>query len=196
MTIPTSAALRLRLWTNASFKLGGWSGNLATSKAIQDLGYVEARLLQIEERLPAVFARQRRQTGEVQFVPEDLLLNEGMALSRLWLFGLYESIRTYRTAVRGNARALEPFDELSRTLNIVRAPLAKQQVAGRTTAHVPRTIIDFASGRIGWEVIDPRTESHLRVFRIALADQFLSAAGTLIRAGEAEAQERHRPPSP
>jgi hypothetical protein len=157
---------------------------------IQDLGFVEANLLQIEERLPAIFARQQTQAPESPLLPEDVLPSQAMALSRLWLFGLYESMRTYRTAVRGKPVAWQPFDVLNYTLNVVRAPLAKQQVAGETTDHIPDTIFQPATGRVGWKVFDPKIKSFRDVLRIDLADEFLSAAERLIGAGEAEAQER------
>lgn len=190
MMIPTSAAARAPLWVNASYKLGRGTGGLATTLAIQDLGRVEVRLLEIEEQLPAIIVRQQQRPSGSPLVPEDLLLSEAQALSRLWLFGLYESVRIYKKTVNGQETAWRPFKALWHTLNVVRAPLAKQQVTGQTTSHVPATIVQPTTGRVGWRVFDPKAKAFQDVLRIDLADQFLLAAGTLAGAGEAEAQQR------
>jgi hypothetical protein len=205
--LPTIATERLRLWIGASHKLAGWAavgrGNAdrggsgpeiwATAQNVQDLGYVEAAILDIEERLPAIIVRQQKSTGSVEFVPEDAFLSQAYALSRLWIFGLYESVRSYRVAVRGNTTAWEPFKGLSEELNVIRAPLAKQQVAGQARLHVPAPIVAPSTGRVGWQVFDPKKNANRQVLRMELADQFLSAAGELMGTGEWEAAQRSRP---
>ncbi len=190
-TISTNLNDRLRLWTDASYKLSGWAGDFALVMDIQDLGRAEVHLLRIEERLPAIIKRQRALTDEAPFVADDMLPNEVMALSRLWLFGLYESMRTYKSAVNGNARAWTPFIALNRVLNVVRAPLAKHAVAGRAMEHTPGLLVQPDTGRVGWNVFDPQTNTYRQVFRIALADELLSATSALLGAGQAEAEERN-----
>jgi hypothetical protein len=180
---------RRKLWVTASHKLAGWAGDAALVRDIQDLGWVEFRLLQIEERLPGIV--QRQQQGQPEIAAEDLLLNEAMAMSRLWLFGLYESMRTYRQAVRGNGRAWQSFANLDRTLNTVRAPLAKHQIAGQTAYHTAGMIVQPVTGRVGWAVVAPQINASQEVLRIDLADELLEVTSAMVGAGEAEAMERN-----
>ncbi|MDP2376421.1 hypothetical protein [Reyranella sp.] len=189
MSVSTTKSRR-SLWTSASYKLAGWAGDMGLILDIQSLGWVEVSLLHMESRLPAIAERQQSRPDEAESLADELLPNEVMALSRLWLLGLYESVRTYKSAVRDNTMAWTPFADLDRTLNLVRAPLAKHQVAGKNIHHVPALITNTVSGRVGWMVYDPKTQASLKVFRTDLSDVFLSAAGSLIGAGEAEARAR------
>lgn len=198
--VPASTAERLPLWVGAAHKLAGRAAAatgerggpllITSALSIQDLGYVEASIMEIESRLPAAFSRQAQAGEGWEVTAEDLLPNQAIALSRLWVFGLYEAVRTYRAAVRRNEAAWLPFRQLSEELNVIRSPLAKQQVSGRATAHAATPVFQMNTGRVGWQVLDPRTNQHRQIMRMELADAFLSAATGLIGAGEAEAQAK------
>lgn len=186
---------RMSDWVSASHKLAGWAGDTHLIQDIQDLGWVEATLLQIEGQLPNILARQH--SGKATVDAEDLLLGRALGLSRLWLFGLYEAVRTYREALSKKKRrqGWVGFDEVGRLLNLVRAPLAKHRVAGKSEEHVA-TVLVGEGGRIGWAVIDPRDSTQCTVYRRQFADMFLDAAGGLIGAGEAEAMAAAARPAP
>jgi hypothetical protein len=98
-TIPSAYGLRKRLWINSSLWLGVNERPYA-ALAIQNLGYAERLLLEMELRLTAIAmdptARKER----------NRLLPECSAHSALWIFGLYEVLRLPRIATL-------PDDEMS-----------------------------------------------------------------------------------
>lgn len=179
---------RATLWRDASYRLGGWAGDFAMVGELQDLGRVEVHILRIEELLPPIFARQQSQPEGSPFLPEDMLLSEAVALSRLWLFGLFETLRTHRSAV-GKERA-RPLDGVRRKVALVRAPLAKHKVAGGSEDHRPATVTQPLTGRVGWRVFDPSVKNLRDIYRADLADEFLAVTREIVPAGLAEAQAR------
>ena len=88
-TIPSAYGLRKRLWINSSLWLGVNERPYA-ALAIQNLGYAERLLLEMELRL----------------TERNRLLPECSAHSALWIFGLYEVLRLPRIATL-------PDDEMS-----------------------------------------------------------------------------------
>lgn len=91
MPIPLDYERRFPLWVDASTAMGSAADPFTTAE-IQELGIAERLLLEMETRVIRTIELQRT-TGELGDV---WLLTDLLTLSRLWLFGLYESLRTYR----------------------------------------------------------------------------------------------------
>lgn len=101
-----------------------------------------------------------------------------MAHSRLWLFGLYEALRTYRERAEKNSTEFTTISPVFRHLELARMPLAKHEAKGRKGLFYPLLLVRPDKGWIGWQVIDPKTGESLIVFRRQLADEFLAAMET------------------
>jgi hypothetical protein len=178
-TTPTERLLR---WIQASWKLAGHACDNHLVNDIQDVGYLEASIVQLEGRYIELEARGQRDDHSV------LTFNQARALSRVWVLSFYEALRTYQAACK-KANALDawrPFRDFFRDLNNIREPLAKHEVAGRRDAHVPTLTYDPKIG-FGWDYFNPRTNAYDQSFRRDIADRFLSIASTLAGAGEIEA---------
>jgi hypothetical protein len=139
--------------------------------SVQTLGYAERLLLDMEANL-AVLARDTKAKKE-----RDLLLSECSAHSVLWVFGLYEILRTVRESGAPQFAGLEP---LFQKLEILRMPLAKHEaknVKGSVPpSHYPTGCWDVETGQVGWHVFNPRLGTMEVLFRSPLADEFLSVA--------------------
>jgi len=139
--------------------------------SVQSLGYAERILLEMEAQLAdtAGILSLKRQ--------RDRVLMECSAHSALWIFGLYEVLRTVREA---QASQFAELTELFRKIEIVRMPLAKHEVkkvrGQPSPTHYPTGSQDIETGQVGWFVYDPHA-GESRVFsRTSLANEFLSIA--------------------
>lgn len=167
---------RLHAWTQASWKLAGHARDHQFSIDVQDAGHLEASIHQLEDQYNDPNAR------------EDMTLTRARALTRMWLFALYEALRAYRTACRRTKAtdAWHPFEELFADLNAIRSPLAKHEVAGKKERHVTQATFDSGLG-VGWSYFDPRSDSYKQTSRREIADRFLRIAASIAGAGEVEA---------
>jgi hypothetical protein len=119
--VPSEYSKRKRLWINSSL----WFIECPyASLSVQTLGYAERLLLDMEARLAVMVGDGSPKSDR------DRLLSECSAHSVLWVFGLYEVLRTIREAEVPQFRSLAP---LFRKLEILRMPLAKHE-AGRGSA--------------------------------------------------------------
>jgi hypothetical protein len=138
---------------------------------VQTLGYAERLLLDMEARLAAL-ARDVKGKKE-----RDRLLSECSAHSVLWVFGLYEILRTVRESGAPQFAVLEP---VFRKLEVLRMPLAKHEAKntkGTTPPpHYPTGCWDVDTGQVGWQVFNPRTGSMEVLSRTPLANEFLLVA--------------------
>jgi hypothetical protein len=168
-TVPPEFSKRKRLWIYSSLWLNHVDCPYA-SLSVQTLGYAERMLLEMEARL-ALLARDAHAKKE-----RDLLLSECSAHSVLWVFGLYEVLRTIRAAC---APQLAPLTELFQKLEALRMPLAKHEaknVKGSAPSHYPTSCWDIENGHVGWSFYDPRLGEMRIVCRTPLANEFLGIA--------------------
>jgi len=179
--IPSEFSQRKRLWVYSSLWLTHVDCPYA-SLSVQTLGYAERLLLDMETRLAAL----AREVGRKR--ERDLLLSECSAHSILWVFGLYEILRTVRESGAPQFAALEP---VFRKLEILRMPLAKHEaknVKGSTPPpHYPTGCWDVETGRVGWQVFNPWSGAMEVLSRTPLANEFLCVAGV---------PPEHMPPFP
>lgn len=116
--------LRHKLWIEASHKLALRDDPFICLE-IQNLGMAERLLLAWEQRAVTEIARQQRGGAPND---ETLMVNDLLAISRLWIFGLYETLRTYKQKVGGiNAPNFTRLQVLFRKLERLRMPLAKHE---------------------------------------------------------------------
>jgi hypothetical protein len=178
--VPSEYPKRKRLWINSSLWLNHIECPYA-SLSVQTLGYAERLLLDMEARLAVM-------VGDGSPKPDrDCLLSECSAHSVLWVFGLYEVLRTVREAEVPQFTCLAP---LFRKLEILRMPLAKHEakkLKGQSPAHYPTGCWDVETGQVGWDVYDPDAGTNRVLSRTPLANEFLSIAAV---------EPEHSPPFP
>jgi hypothetical protein len=179
--VPTEFSRRKRFWIYSSLWLTHVDCPYA-SLSVQTLGYAERLLLEMESKLAAL-ARDVAQKKE-----RDLLLSECSAHSVLWVFGLYEILRTVRESGAPQFAVLEP---VFRKLEVLRMPLAKHEAKNvkRSTPppHYPTGCWDVDTGQVGWQVFNPRSGSMEVLSRTPLANEFLLVAAVT---------PEHMPPFP
>lgn len=168
--IPPDYGSRKRLWVNSSVWLNTAERPYA-SLSVQTLGYAERILLEMEERLAVtagIPALKKRR---------DHTLMECSAHSVLWIFGLYEVLRTIKEA---GVPQFSSLAVLFRKLEILRMPLAKHEVKkikGQSSpSHYPTGCQDVVTGQVGWIIYDPHIGESKIMSRTSLADEFLSIA--------------------
>jgi hypothetical protein len=170
--IPTQYKSRLPLWIAMSHRFGSRDDPFTTVE-IQQLGFAERLLLDMEARAIAV-ARDQREKDELG--KEPFLINDLVLHSRFWLFGLYETLRTYRQRVGKDVAEFAVIRKIFDQVELARMPLAKHEAKGRKSdLHYPETLFDRESGWIGWNVIDPTENKAIPIFRTDIANQFLAA---------------------
>jgi hypothetical protein len=168
-SVPTDYASRKVLWIRSGQWLSANEGPFLTL-SVQDLGYAERCLLEMEQRIAgSALARAERET----------LIMECAAHSKLWILGLYEIVRIVKNA---NAPKFNIVGGLFHELEILRIPLAKHEVKSaakyRKSPHYPTGIWDPESGRVGWHVFDPIGETMKTLTRTSIANEFLSLTAT------------------
>ncbi|KAF2988786.1 hypothetical protein MJC1_04138 [Methylocystis sp. MJC1] len=123
-----------------------------------DLGYAERHLLDLEKRI-AFLAPNNSAKDE-----RDFLICECSAHSKLWIFGLYEVLRTFKDQKSEKFDALK---SLFRDLEIARMPLAKHMIKSapgfRDNHHYPTGGWRPDTGMVGWSMFDPY-EKKMRFF--------------------------------
>jgi hypothetical protein len=173
--IPPEFSRRKRLWIYSSLWLTH-VGCPYASLSVQTLGYAERLLLEMEAKLAAL---AHDLGGKKE---RDLLLAECSAHSVLWVFGLYEILRTVRESGAPQFAVLEP---VFRKLEVLRMPLAKHEtknVKGSTPPpHYPTGCWDVDTGQVGWQVFNPRSGSMDVLSRTPLANEFLLVPGGAAR---------------
>jgi hypothetical protein len=127
----------------------------------------------------------------------DMLLTLQHALSRMWVLSMYEGIRLAQETDGGRKHA--KLTALRRRIEIVRVPIAKQQIAndqkikGSITLvplgaedpkqiysakdrsrYNPPVVWDKATGSAAWLVLDSRTGETTDISRRALSDETLA----------------------
>jgi hypothetical protein len=165
--IPPDFQERSKLWMASAT-------NLITNDApfvyiaVENLMFAERHILQMERALA-------RRDGESLAPHEPFLLMECAAQSILWLCGLYEVIRGLKSTKSPKFSALL---ELHKKLHVLRIPLAKHEVSNapgyRAMSHYPTSCWSTETGRVGWQVFNPNSESYESYCRTDLADDFLA----------------------
>jgi hypothetical protein len=92
-----------------------------------------------------------------------------------WVKSLAEVVAIIRNGrgVRGGEVYKERLNKLAKTLNIIRQPLAKHQIAEASDLLFPLPILILGQGNcIGWRVIDKKGEEHT-FSRVYLAERFI-----------------------
>jgi hypothetical protein len=170
---------RLPVWIRASWKLAGHAKDTHLVFDLQDVGYLEFTIRQLEAKFNDLNTRGQQ---------DGITLTQARSLSRMWVLALYEALRTYRVACRKGCAndAWSPFKDLFDDLNNIREPLAKHQVAGRRDRHLTEPTYDPTTG-IGWSYFNPRKETYEQSSRLEISDRFLGIVSTLAGAGEIEA---------
>lgn len=168
---------RLRKWITISNKFGDRADPFVWLE-VQSLGHVDKHLIPLEEQAAEVFLRQAETTeiGEEPFLPTLVV-----SLGRLWVLGLYETLRTFRNLVGGNdSHRFVAFKEFFSRLAEIRIPLAKHELRGQNGSFYPPThICNPSNGMIGWTAINPKKNIRIDVFRRDLADSFLKIASEM-----------------
>jgi hypothetical protein len=172
-SIPLAFSQRKHLWVYSSLWLTHVDCPYA-SLSVQTLGYAERLLLEMEaelaELVPDTKAKKER----------DFLLSECSAHSMLWVFGLYEILRTLRESGAAQFTALQALFE---KLEILRMPLAKHEakrIKGvPSPSHYPTGCWNPENGQIGWQIFNPRLGEMEVLSRTPLANEFLSIAAVV-----------------
>jgi len=181
-TIPNTYGARKRLWINSSLWLS-INERPYCALAIQNLGYAERLLLEMELRLAAIAMNPDAQKERNRLLPEC------SAHSALWILGLYEVLRVLRAA---EGPRFDVLDDLFWKLEILRMPLAKHEqkslrYGAPVPLHYPTGVWEPERGRVGWSIVDPRTQTVRAFTRTELADEFLAVAAV---------EPEHPPPFP
>ncbi len=178
---------RSKAWTDASYATYGADPYNVTD--VQQLGRAERRLLAWEEQCKRTFEQRSqpdyksRSILEEQY--EDDLLNDLMSFSKLWVFGLYEIMRTIKEELlvknglklsQNFPAPFHHFDEFFYRLEVVRMPLAKHQLRRMSGAHRAGLLFDTEYGSTVWEVYSHKDQSLIRVNRREVGDEFLRLA--------------------
>lgn len=133
------------------------------SMAVERLMFAERPLLEMEARLV------QHEIAMVQNEP--LLLMECSSLAMLWICGLYEVTRLTKAARNPKWESLS---DLHRRLSSLRMPIAKHEVKGKPAlSHYPTSVWEAESGKVGWSIYNPDTDSYEVYTRAQLADEFL-----------------------
>jgi len=167
-SVPLAFSQRKRLWVNSSLWLNHVDCPYA-SLSVQTLGYAERLLLEMEAKLAALVSDTKAKKQR------DLLLSECSAHSVLWVFGLYEILRTVRESSAAQFAGLEALFE---KLEILRMPLAKHEakrIKGvPSPSHYPTGCWNTETGQVGWQIFNPRLGTMEVLSRTPLANEFLS----------------------
>jgi hypothetical protein len=171
-TVSRNHADRMVLWVHSSQEFGLLADALIML-AIQQLGHAEGPLLAMEDNLVAY-----QSVEPMDPIYRGIRLMECSALSRYWVFGLYEMLRTSRDL---SATNFEPVQSFFKKVEIARMPLAKHEVKGapgyRNVSHFPTGLWSPETGQVGWHAFDPYKQEMVVVTRTALADEFLKLTG-------------------
>lgn len=177
-----------RRWVRASYAIGRigedpFGGHLTYE--IQSLGRLDAELRAQDPAIEALFADENRE--------ESLDLSRYLDLSRLWVLGGYELVRTLSATV--NAELWAPADpiagrlqEVKRTFALVRIPLAKYEPAFQGGRAKPGDLIAepaFTPGQGATWVIEVGSDEFRIMPRNSLADLFLEFLEEVRRANPA-----------
>lgn len=103
-------------------------------------------------------------------------LSHVLALSRLWVLGLYETLRTLRETVGKTGEKWVPLAPLFATVEDVRMPLAKHQPQGRKVYHAAQPTLLIERKLVGWNVFVRSRNDVWPIARRELAEQFLRAS--------------------
>jgi hypothetical protein len=169
-SVPIEYQKRKRLWINSSLWLGV-NELFYAALSIQNLGYAERALLEMEARLrtPAHDHAPRKE--------RDFMRMECSAHSSLWVFGLYEVLRVIK---QSGTPKCDPLQEPFSKLEILRMPLAKHEVkhvkGNAQLSHYPTGAWEIETGRTGWIFHDPHSNKSRILTRTGLANEFLSIA--------------------
>ncbi len=173
--VPTLWNDRLPLWVAVSHKFGSMYDPFIALE-IQQLGLAERLLLDLEQRAIKIFVQQQA-TNEVGTDP--YALSELVAHSRLWIFGIYETLRTFRQKAGKTDSQVIALAEFFRRVELARIPLAKHEPKGMkkndSIMEFPNTIFCRDQGWIGCNVRDPKSGEFTPLFRTELANRFLAA---------------------
>lgn len=164
-----SALTRKDSWIAASVRWSNRDDHFIMLN-IQMLGNAEEPLIDMEDEL------SRRLKANNNDLATSMILARYVACAAYWTLGLYELIRLLKDQYRDN---FDPLADIFRKVSVLRMPLAKHEVIGapkyRKVQHYPQPIWCSETGKVGWKAFEPLAEEMLEIFRIDLADQFLTA---------------------
>jgi hypothetical protein len=170
-SVPTDYGSRKELWIRSSLWLTSNEGPLL-ALSVQDLGYCERVLLEMEGKLAA--------SADMRLGERENLIMECSAHSKLWIFGLYEIVRAFKGTKTPKFTVLA---NIFHELEVLRMPLAKHEVKRTVehsrTPHYPTGLWDSTSGRVGWHVFDPVGKTMRTFTRTGIADEFLALTATV-----------------
>ena len=159
---------RLKLWVDAG-ALWSEPGNPFLMLDVQMLGHAEAPLLDFEGVLGELLKNNDNNEDTMLF------MTQCVALSILWVFGLYEPLRK----VRGSGVNFSSLSDLYHDVSVIRMPLAKHEVKSapgfRAKHHYPVGIHNPGTGQVGWRAFDPNAKVLREFYRADMANRFLSA---------------------
>jgi hypothetical protein len=176
-------------WVDASYTLCG--GSFPITMDIQQLGLVENRLLIWEEDAKRIHDNHdnpdRPVLNLIETISEDLAFSELVAFSKLWIFGIYEILRTIKDKMwsecpemrtSGFPAPLQYFDDLYHTLEVLRVPLAKHEIKGgkRDDEHHATLLYHPELGSTVWAVYHPKKKRYVELIRREIGDEFLRLA--------------------
>lgn len=171
----TPVSETMKAWVEASYRVTPAS-DFMLAMEVQELGRISLLLNGMESDLPE--HDSERAKSEVEMERLGLLIS----ISRLWVLGLYETLRTLRETVGKTSDQWVPIAPLFATVEDIRMPLAKHQPQGQRKAyHVAQPTLLVDRRIVGWNVYVRSKSDVWPIARRELAEQFLDAVAMLPR---------------
>ncbi len=158
---------RMALWVEVGSRLA-ISQDPFIEIELQSLGSSERLLLQMERDASNTCAN-------INTYDELDKLSDLVAISRLWIFGLYETIRTFRQKVGNNSDQFKSLQNVFQRIERIRMPLAKHALKGDRRMYYPQASFVPSFGMVGWQIIDDRDGTIETIWRTPTATEFLEA---------------------
>lgn len=152
---------RIERWVWVSHRLGTVEPFMTIY--VQQLGRLDCQLIDTDRWVLANF---HNPTGD----EADLLrLNDHLAMSHLWILGIYEVIRTLHQRLGEHDQAAE-IGAVKKRLNELRVPLAKMEAAGdrsgQTRIAYPMLNLDHGAA---WQLSETKVITRLELSELVLS---------------------------
>lgn len=162
-----SEEFRSERWVKASVSTAKFDAFMIPN--IQSLGRLDVNLIMEDERLIQAFYKKQNE------IEDNILLNDHITTSYLWVLGAYEAVRTmtqrtYDVGELVSDSMRQEFIRVKNSFNRVRVPLAKMEPAGAhkaTDSHIAYPGFNF-DACVAWQVSDDTI-----ITRRDLSDQLL-----------------------
>ncbi|GGZ33897.1 hypothetical protein [Asticcacaulis endophyticus] len=148
---------------------------------VESLGHTDIHIRQLENELKILLTFPNKTPEALRAMSLGVLVR---GLAEQWIFALYERLRTQREILSPTKKPLTfggkltPLNPFYDKLELLRMPIAKNQIRKSTVTDHPIPLFDHDSGSAGWRITDPSSGAPIDLVRRDLSDEFLTIINT------------------